>query len=239
MISALIFAGGSGTRMNSKTKPKQFLEVNGKAIILHTIEYFEKNPNIDNIVVVSVGDWIDYLREILDKNNIKKVKWIVPGGETGQESIKNGLTTLYENSDDPENSIVLIHDGVRPLISQELIDANIESVKQHRSAITVAVQNETTIIEEDNVLTSITEKANTRLARAPESFYLGDIYGVHQQNEEKGIEAVDSASLMHAFGYPLHLVEGPNENLKITTPVDFYIMRAIFEARENSQIFGL
>ena len=96
MNTALIFAGGSGTRMNSKTKPKQFLELNGKAIIIHTIEYFERCSEIDNIAVVCIADWIDYFKELLKKNFITKVKWVVPGGSTGQESIYNGLKAIYD-----------------------------------------------------------------------------------------------------------------------------------------------
>ena len=113
--SALIFAGGTGSRMNTKTLPKQFLELHGKPIIIHTIEHFEDHPAVSDIVVVCVDGWLDYCRDLLARFNIKKVSQVVPGGETGQMSIFNGLSVLrekYKNDDD----YVLIHDGVRPLI---------------------------------------------------------------------------------------------------------------------------
>ncbi len=107
MNTALIFAGGTGTRMNSKTKPKQFLKLNGKPIIIHTIENFEKHPEIDNIVVVCISSWVDYLKDLLIKYHITKVKWVVNGGETGQDSRFNGLKAVYEGCKDPLNTVVL------------------------------------------------------------------------------------------------------------------------------------
>ena len=241
MNSALIFAGGSGKRMNSKTKPKQLLEVNGKAIIIHTIEHFENNDNIDNIVVVCIEEWIGYLEKLLKKNLINKVKWVVPGGKTGQESIYNGLKVLYENCDNPKDSIVLIHDGVRPLISEQLINDNINSVKNFGNAITVTLQNETSIVvDSNNRIEKINDRQSTKIARAPQSFYLEDIMQAHNKMAEQGENSmIDSASLMKYCGHELYIVEGPVENIKITTPLDYYMIRAIFEARENSQILGI
>ena len=240
MNTALIFAGGSGTRMNSKSKPKQFLELNGKAIIIHTLEYFERCSEIDNIAVVCIEDWIDYLKELLKKNFITKVKWIVPGGSTGQESICNGLKAIYADCPDPKDSVVLIHDGVRPLISEQLIKDNIECVRKHGSSITVVPQNETVVsIDDTNMICGTTERSTARIARAPQSFILEDIMEAHRRAISEGkTNMIDSASLMMEYGHKLHVVEGPIENIKITTPSDFYIFRAIFEARENSQIFG-
>ncbi|MDQ0200743.1 IspD/TarI family cytidylyltransferase [Neobacillus ginsengisoli] len=241
MNTALIFAGGAGTRMNSKTKPKQFLELNGKAIIIHTLEYFERHDEIDNIIVVCIEGWIDYLKELIRRDFITKVKWIVPGGATGQESIYNGLKTIFADCDTPEDSIVLIHDGVRPLINERLISDNIASVKKYGSAITVVPQTETVVSvnEEDNI-TSIGERIISRIARAPQSFYLEDIMQVHNRAiKDNKLNMIDSSSLMMQYGHTLHAVEGPIENIKITTPSDFYIFRAIFEARENLQILGI
>ena len=104
MNLALVFAGGTGTRMNSKTKPKQFLELNGKPIIIHTIDIFDRHPEIDAIAVVCLEGWIDYLNELLEKFRIKKVKYVVPGGQTGQQSIRNGLTAFWEDKDIPRDS---------------------------------------------------------------------------------------------------------------------------------------
>ena len=127
MNIAVIFAGGTGTRMNSKEKPKQFLRMHDKPIIIHTLEKFQNNENIDAIVIACIKEWINYLSYLIDYYHISKVKKIVPGGETGQMSIYAGLNAAKEISYD-NNAVVLIHDGVRPLINNDVINDNIESV---------------------------------------------------------------------------------------------------------------
>ena len=239
MNIALFFAGGSGKRMNSKSRPKQFLELHGKEIIIYTIEHFERHPEIDAIVVVCIEEWIDYLKTILKKNGIEKVKWIVPGGETGQDSIYNGLQVIHENC--PEDSIVLIHDGVRPLITAELISDNIQCVKEHGSAVTVAPVTETVMLTADDklVYTSV-ERDKCRMAKAPQGYYLKDIYAAHKKAIAENVHnKIDSATMMSDYGYSLYTVEGGPENIKITTPSDFYIFRALLDEMENSQIFGI
>lgn len=240
MNIAVIFAGGVGSRMHSKQIPKQFLEMYNKPIIVHTIEYFEKHPMVDAIVVVCVEDWIDYCRNLLYKFRIEKVKALVPGGETGQLSIYNGLKEAKRISGD-EKSIVLIHDGVRPLISDKVIADNINSVTKYGSAITTAVVKETILVVNDGTSTIdyVPSRKNSRVARAPQSFWLDDILAAHEEAVSQGItNYIDSCTMMQEKGYNLHLVDGPGENIKITTPEDFYIMRAILEAKENAQIYG-
>ena len=127
MNIAVIFAGGVGRRMNTKSRPKQFLEYNGKPIIIYTLELFDNHPMIDGIVVSCVESWIPFLQKMLKKFEINKVMKIVPGGETGQDSIYNGLVAAKEFSK-TENDVVLIHDGVRPLITEQTITDNIETV---------------------------------------------------------------------------------------------------------------
>ncbi|MEJ7684899.1 MAG: IspD/TarI family cytidylyltransferase [Segetibacter sp.] len=238
MNVAVIFAGGVGTRMNSKAKPKQFLELHGKPIIIHTVELFEKHPKIDGIIISSVKEWTEYLKEILFKFHIKKVMEVVPGGETGQLSIFNGLEAAEKHF--PSDSVVLIHDGVRPLINEQTITDNIEQVKKCGSAITTAPTVETFVIVDDNLsVVEIPKRSLSKLARAPQSFILSDILGVHRQAQKDNIfDSIDSCTLMRLYNKSLTLVEGPRENIKITTPTDFYIFRAIFETRENNQIFG-
>ncbi|MCB6407145.1 MULTISPECIES: 2-C-methyl-D-erythritol 4-phosphate cytidylyltransferase [Streptococcus] len=238
-VSALIFAGGTGKRMNTKTLPKQFLELHGKPIIIHTIEHFESHPEIKDIVVVCVDDWLDYCKDLLAKFNIKKVSQVVPGGETGQMSIFNGLEALrekYQGNDD----YVLIHDGVRPLIDEETISKNIESVKKYGTAITVKPVIETVVqVDEEDIINNVIERSTCQTAVAPQSFVLSEIYSLHMRAQaEKLFDMTDSATLARYFGLPLHTVMGGSENIKITTPSDFYIFRAIYEARENAQIFG-
>ena len=240
MNIALIFAGGTGQRMNSRTKPKQFLELNGKPIIIHTLENFDAHPQIDGIIVVCLRDWIDYLQDLAEKFRLKKLRWIVPGGQTGQESIRNGLTALEGDESVPKDAIVLIHDGVRPLINEGLITRCIATAEELGNAITVTPATETIIqVNPQQEVSNILDRSICMLARAPQTFRLRDILSAHQRAEEEGYTgAIDSATLMTHYGTTLHIVEGPVENIKITTPADYYISRAIIEARENSQIWG-
>nr|QCO71593.1 2-C-methyl-D-erythritol 4-phosphate [Streptococcus suis] len=237
-ISALIFAGGSGSRMKTTTKPKQFLELHGKPIIIHTIEHFENHPLVDQIVIVCIEGWIEYLETLLSKFQIKKVVKVVPGGTTGQMSIFNGLEALSGNIENDD--IVLIHDGVRPLIDAEIITNNIECVRNNRTAITVKPVIETVIqVNEDNAITNVVDRDSCQTAVAPQSFYLTDIYSLHLKAQEDGlINMTDSATLVRHYGLDLFTVMGGPENIKITTPSDFYIFRAIYDSRENAQIFG-
>lgn len=240
MNIAVIFAGGVGKRMNSKVKPKQFITIQGKPIIIQTLEKFDNHQEIDAIVIACVSDWIDYLKKIIGQYHIGKVKKIVPGGRTGQLSIYEGLRAAKEVAGE-EKSIVLIHDGVRPLINEKLISDNIASVKENGSAITCVKVNETVLEVKDNgKIANIPKRENSRLARAPQSFWLGEILKVHVMALNEGkTDFIDSCSMMKYYGQELYLVEGPSDNIKITTPEDFYIMRALLDAKENSQIYGV
>ena len=238
MNIAVIFAGGTGQRMNTKTLPKQFLELHGKPILVYTLEHFEKHRQIDGIVLVCVQDWLDYCEKLLQKYHIKKVKAVVPGGQSGQESIRNGLNKAAELF--PQDSVVLIHDGVRPLIDEETISKDIAGVQQNGSAITVSPAIETIALRSDTgEVGEIIERSRCQMAKAPQCFYLKDILSAHKKaQQENRNDFIDSASLMRHYGHSLFTVEGPTENIKITTPSDFYLFRALLDARENSQIFG-
>lgn len=239
MTNALVFAGGSGTRMNSKSKPKQFLQFYGKELIIHTLENFQNHFEIDAITVVCIESWIPYLKKILDKYGIDKVKTVVSGGSTGQESIFKGLKAIKEFDND-EKSIVLIHDGVRPFINDDVISECIKTVKEKGSAITVVPATETIITAENGRILSITDRSKCCLARAPQCFYLNDIIEAHEKAVEDGnTNMIDSASLMRLYGHELYTVQGNIDNIKITTPADFYTFKALYEVRENQQIFGL
>lgn len=238
MNIAVIFAGGTGQRMNTKTIPKQFLELHQKPIIIYTLEQFEQNEEIDAIVISCLSSWLDYCAELVRKYNIRKVKAIVPGGETGQQSICNGLFKAQELVDD---AIALVHDAVRPLIDQETISKAIQCVKDNGSAITVAPAIETITIKSDKAdeVGEIVDRSRCQLAKAPQCFYLKELVEAHKKAiKENKFDFLDSACLMRYYGHSLHVVEGKSENIKITTPSDFYIFRAIVDARENSQIFG-
>ena len=242
MNIAVIFAGGVGQRMHTYDKPKQFLEMNGKPIIIHTIEHFDEHPEIDGIVVVCIDSWIPYLQAKLNKFNIQKVLKITSGGNTSQKSIRKGLYTVRECVNiDPRNVIVLIHDGVRPLIDEKLISDNISAVKKYGNAITVVPAIETVIETNDKgEIEKVADRSHCRMARAPQSFYLSEIIAAHERAVADGEEEmIDSAMLMQHYGTVLHTVNGPMENIKITNPMDYYIFRAIVMARENEQIGGI
>ena len=210
MNIAVIFAGGVGKRMHSKDTPKQFLKLHGKPIIIHTLEVFEENQNIDAIVISSVKDYIGYLNKLISKYNLKKVQKIVPGGRTGQESIFNGLKAAEEIGSRKED-IVLIHDGVRPFINDETINKNIKSVKKYGSAITsVKVKETVIVVDDDGNIKSVNDRSKSRLARAPQSFYLDDILSSHEKAiKEQKLDFIDSCSMMTFYGKELHLIEGP------------------------------
>lgn len=241
MNTALIFAGGAGRRMNSRTRPKQFLELNGKPILIHTIDNFETHPLVDAIAVVCLEEWLPYTRELFKRYHIEKVRWLVPGGETGQQSIRRGLNALWEDETVPRDALVLVHDGVRPLINAETIEKNIRCAQRYGNAVTVTPAVETIInVTPEDEVSDILDRSKCRMARAPQTFRLTDIMETHKRAETDGnLDMIDSAMLMSHYGTSLHIVEGPFENIKITTPSDFYIFRAIYEARENSQIWGI
>ncbi|MBP5385601.1 MAG: 2-C-methyl-D-erythritol 4-phosphate cytidylyltransferase [Lachnospiraceae bacterium] len=238
MNIAVIFAGGLGKRMNAKATPKQFLEVHGKPIIIYTLEQFETHPEIDGIVIACHPDWIRYLEEKIYKFRVEKVWGITAGGSTGQESIYNGLCLAKEKAGEDEDAIVLIHDGVRPLINADLISANIASVKEFGSAITSTRATETfAITDTELTVEKIMDRNVSQIAKAPQSFYLKDILSVHEQAKADGVtDAIDSCTLMHRYGKRMRIVEGPYTNIKITTQEDFYMFRALQEARENMQL---
>lgn len=203
MNIAVIFAGGVGSRMHSKDRPKQFLEMYNKPIIIHTLEYFENHSMIDAIVVVCIKDWIPYLNKLLYKFRIEKVKSVVPGGETGQLSIYNGLKSAKQIAKD-EKSIVLIHDGVRPLINEKVISDNIQSVIKYGSAITTAKVKETILVVNEGTATIdyVPSRNNSRVAKAPQSFWLDDILKAHEKALSEGEKnCIDSCTMMQRYGY--------------------------------------
>ncbi len=238
MNYALIFAGGVGSRMGSST-PKQFLEVDNIPIIIHVLKHFETNKMIDGIIIVSKAEYIDYCNELCDKFNITKKLDCVAGGQTGQGSIYNGLKALVENySKDPANDIVLVHDGVRPMITDELITDNIDCVKKYGNSITVSKAIETVIrINKEGVVCDTVDRSECRNAKAPQCFVLGDIYKTHNKALEDGVtNAIDSATLMSEYGADLHTVECGPENIKITTPNDYYMFRAMYLSEKEGNI---
>ena len=240
MNIAIIFAGGSGRRMGAGM-PKQFLEINGKPIIIHTLDNFQNSPLIDKIYISCKKEYIRKLQNMLEYYRITKAAGVVEGGETGQDSIYNGLVCALKAN--PEDSIVLIHDGVRPLISEEVIEENIESVEKYGTAVTCTPFFETPVISvSGEVVEDMPVRNYMFTAQAPQSFRLGELVKAHEEvrKTNPGYENIaDSCYLYRSLGKEVHIVEGNRGNIKVTTPEDFYLLRALLQYRENEQILGL
>lgn len=237
MNVAVIFAGGIGRRMNAEALPKQFLEIHGKPIIIHTLQHFEDHPAIQAISIAIVAEWRAHLVKLLKRYEITKVKWIVDGGETGQQSRHSALQAVA--TDCPSETIVLIHDGVRPLINESLITENISCVEQHGSAITCTKFNETVVSSPDQRIEDVIPRDHIFAAQAPQCAHLADALALYDQAVADGdLDSIDTCTLMRRYGLPIYRVDGPRSNIKITTAEDFYICRAFFEVNENRQIVG-
>lgn len=237
---AVIFAGGSGSRMNTVSRPKQFLELNGKPVIIYTLELFDNHPDIDAICIACIESWIPFLKKMLRKFEINKVVDIVPGGETGQDSIYNGLCSADKWARlQGDEAAVLIHDGVRPLITQQTITDNIQTVREKGNCITCVPATETFVVTQDDGTLQIPSRKDSLIARAPQSFLLKDVLGAHEKaRSENRHDFIDSCTMMSHYGHHLNTIIGPMENIKITTPSDFFIFRAMVQVHENQQIFG-
>lgn len=240
MNIAIIFASGKGTRMGTEI-PKQFLEINGKPIIIHTLELFQYHENIDKIYISTIKEYIPYVNKLIDMYKITKVKAIVEGGETAQDSIYNALKKAEEEN--PEDSIVLIHDGVRPFVSVDVITENIECVKKNGNAITSIPAYETIMTSDDGkIIDGVTTRSKTYIGQAPQSFYLKEIIEAHeeiQKRPQKYEDMVDACTIFRTLGKKVYLVNGNRGNTKITTPEDVYTFKAYLQYKENEQTFGL
>ena len=207
--------------------------------MIYTLELFDNHPMIDGIVVVCIENWIPFLEKQLKKFEINKVMKIVKGGNSGQESIYNGLVAAEDCTKEDSNTVVLIHDGVRPLITEETITDNINTVREKGNCITCIPATETFIVKQEDGSLEIPTRDNSLIARAPQSFYLNDIIGAHRQAQKEGkTDFIDSCSMMSYYGQRMNTIIGPMENIKITTPTDYFIFKAMVEVHENQQIFG-
>ena len=169
---ALIIAGGSGNRMGQDI-PKQFIHIDGAPVIIHTMKAFEQHPDIDGIAVVCLHGWDTVLQSYAHQFNISKLRWIFPGGKTGMESIHNGIYGLKEAGCDDED-LVLIHDAVRPLLSQEIISSNIAICKAYGYAITGIQCREAILKSEDGFTTTTSIPRDTLIrTQTPQTFKVG------------------------------------------------------------------
>lgn len=238
MTFALIFAGGKGYGIGPSLKPKQFLELYGKPIIIYTLEHFENHKYIDEIVVVCLESHIHELKRLIDRFGISKVSMIVPGGKTGHDSIYNGLAAMKEKAEDKD--IVLIHDGVRPLITEQLITENIEAVKKYSAAITVEPARESVVQSSDQIkIIEVPNRNQMYIAKAPQSFHFGLIYDAYERANKDKRKTIDPSQLCSLYNIPMYMVRSTKNNIKISVPEDYYMFRALYEAMENQQIFGI
>ena len=235
---AVIFAGGTGSRMGLSALPKQFITVNDKPILIWTLEYFEQHPLIDEIYLACIEEWIGYTTNLLAEYRIKKVTAIVPGGKTAQHSIYHALIEARNNN--PADAIVLIHDGVRPFISARLITNLIETVKTKGNAITCTPCHETIIIcGEENKISDIPIRRHTFAAQAPQAFYLGDVLNAHDEIRKINPDyedIVDACTLYGLLKREVAMVPGNIGNIKITRPEDVYILKGLLRYRESEEI---
>lgn len=237
---AIIFAGGSGVRMGAGV-PKQFLEINGKPVIIHTLQLFQYHDEIDKIYISMLKDFIPYMESLIDEYRLTKVQKVVPGGDTAQDSIYNALKIAESEND--ENAIVLLHDGVRPFVSYEVISENIKSVKKNGNGITCTSCYETILLSKDgSEVEAVPYRKETYAAQAPQSFFLKDIIHAHDmiRATEHGYEnMVDACTIIKSLNMKAYMVPGNRGNIKVTTPEDVYMFRALLQYKENEQAFGL
>lgn len=233
MNIALIIAGGSGNRMNQDI-PKQFLTVNEKPVIVYTLEAFQQNTNIDEIDVVCLAGWENVLIAYAKQFNITKLEHIIPGGDCGQASIRNGVFALskYHEASD----IVLIHDAIRPMVSQEIISDCIAKTKQFGCAISAIPCAEAMIKTEDGVVsTGSYPRNNLKRTQTPQGFRLGDICDLHRRALEAGItNSVASCTLKIELGEQVYFSIGSEKNIKLTTVEDLDIFKALLMAKRSS-----
>ena len=236
MNIALLTAAGVGSRMHQDI-PKQFMNVENKPIIIYTLEAFQNHPSIDAIIVVTLPNWIDVLQAYARQFNITKLKWIVAGGETGQESIHNGLVKLQEECH--EEDVVVIHDGNRCLVSSDIISDSLAVFKTHGSAVAAIPCVEAVFRSKDNGASSIISIPREQLYRTqtPHTYTLKKLLWAHEQAELQNIvNTAATCTLMQQLGETIYFSKGSEENLKITTVDDIMIFKALLHTKKDEWI---
>ena len=230
MNIGLIIAGGVGRRMHMTT-PKQFIAVNGKPIIVYTLEAFQYNEMIDAIAVVCLRGWENIVWKYVEKYSLTKVRWITEGGDTGMHSLYNGMDLLRSVAN-PED-IIIIHDAVRPLISDNIINANIAGVEEFGNAITCIPTTEALLATEDGLTsTEVVDRNKIQRTQTPQSLYLSKFIWCHEEAKKRGIkDTVATCTLLVELGETVHFVLGEGTNFKITTQEDIDLMEAYLDCK--------
>lgn len=226
MNVALLTAAGKGTRMQTEI-PKQFIHINNKPVILYTMEAFQRHPQIDAIIVVTIDTWKDMIWAYARQYHIDKLKWVVTGGNSGQESIKNGLDAL--NQDCRSDTVVMIHDGNRPLISDEIISDSLATYNKYGSAV-AAIPCIEAIYKSDDGEKSIHTLDRQKMFRTqtPHTYPLSKLLWAHEQaKERKIINTTATCTLMTILGETIYFSRGAEKNIKLTTKEDVEIFEAL------------
>ena len=231
----ILTGGGIGSRTHQDI-PKQFIHVNNKPIIIYTLEAFQRHPSIDEICVAILEGWEQMLWAYARQFNITKLKYVVTGGATGQESIFNGLKAIRADHNDED--VVIVHDGNRPMIEPDIISENLATQKKYGSAVTTIPCTEVVFVSENKVDSDKSiPRENLQRTQTPHSYYLGDLWEAHMEAQRRGIKnTAASCSLMEALGKKSYFSRGSEKNLKITTVDDIEIFKALIEAKKDTWI---
>ena len=226
MNIALIIAGGKGLRMQQEI-PKQFITVNEKPVIVYTMEAFQRHADIDAIAVVCIEGWENILSAYAKQYHITKLRHIIPGGENGQGSIRNGVFELEKHYG--RDDLVLVHDAIRPMLSTDIISSCIATATQYGSAIAVVPCQEAMLETQDQVSTNSSyPRANLKRTQTPQGFPSGVLADAHREALERGItNSIASCTLMVELGKTIYFSAGSEKNIKLTTPEDIDIFRAL------------
>lgn len=235
MNIALIIAGGLGNRTEQDI-PKQFINVYDKPVLIYTLEGFQRHPQIDAIELVCIDGWHDVVRAYAKQFNIDKLKWIISGGNTAQESIRNGVFHLVGKC--AENDIVVIHDGIRPLVDDSVLSDVIIKCEQYGNAVTALPYNEQIFVADDEYSTIkyIPREALRRVA-TPQAYKFGMLDKAYHEAYEKGIGIYGSAytnTMMVELGERLYFAAGSDKNIKITTKDDLELFKAYLKMEKDS-----
>ena len=235
-VVAVIFAGGTGVRMGAEL-PKQFIEVEGKPIMIHTLDIFEKSSLVDEVYIACKEDFLDLLKELVERFGIRKVRGMVPGGTSALDSQYKGLAEAAKYN--PEDTIVLIHDGVRPCINDDLIEKVVRLTEDKGAVATCTPMFETPVISKGGEVVEETPlRADCYTAQAPQAFRLGELLAAHEEVRAKNPDykgLVDSCSLMRSIGQDVAILKGPRTNIKVTTPEDLYIFKAMLDYLKDTE----
>jgi len=227
-VKALILASGSGSRIN-KDIPKQFLDLSGSPLLIQTLKPFEQCSNIDELIIVTLSEYIDKAWEFVNRHRLAKVKKIIRGGKTRQESSKNGIDACGNDT-----KFVLIHDAVRPFITNNLLNRLLKALDKHHAVVPV-IPSIDTIIETDRkgFIINIPNRSMLRRIQTPQAFSYDLIKEAHQKALEDGIKnSTDDSSLVLKIGQPVYTIKGDEKNIKITYPMDFDIAGKLFQRDE-------